>query len=148
MVSCPTTEAAWLRIANRFGERWQFQHTVGDVDGKHVVIRRPHNCGSLYYNCKDCHSIILPALVNGDYKFIWADIRVNDSASDAQVFTNYELRDAIDDGVIGFPDHDPLSGDDEDMPYFIIGDNAFPLRTWIMKLIGRQNMPEPERIFN
>ncbi len=94
------------------------------LDGKHVAIRRPHNCGSLYYNCKDFHSIILLALVDGDYKFIWADIGVNGSPSDAQVFTDSELRDAIDDSMIGFPDPDPLSGDDENMPYFIIGDDV------------------------
>ncbi len=58
---------------------------------EHVVIRRPHNCGSLYYNYRDFHSIIMLALVDGDYKFIWADIGVNSSASDAQVFA--DLRD-------------------------------------------------------
>ncbi len=44
------------------------------------------NCGSLYYNYIWFHSIVLLSLINGDYKFIWADIGANGSASNAQVF--------------------------------------------------------------
>ncbi len=138
----------WRGISNRFGEWWQFQYTLGALDGKHVAIRRPHNCDSLYYNYKGFLSIILLALVDDDYKVIWADIVVHGSPFDAQVFADSELRDAIDDGVIGFPDHDPLSCDDEDTSYFIIGDDAFPLQTWKMKPFVRQNLPESKRIFN
>ncbi len=34
------------------------------------------------------------------------------------------------------------------MPYFIIGDDAFSLRTWMMKHYGRHGFPFLERIFN
>ena len=34
------------------------------------------------------------------------------------------------------------------MPYFIIGDDAFTLRTWLMKPFSRCNMTNEERIFN
>ncbi len=34
------------------------------------------------------------------------------------------------------------------MPFFIIGDNAFPLRTWLMKHFSLRNMEMDERIFN
>ncbi len=85
------------------------------------------------------------ALVEGDYKFIWADIGVNGFAFDVQVFVDSELSD---DGVIGFPELDPFPNDDQDLSYLIIGDDAFPLRTWMMKPVGRHNLPEHDRIFN
>ncbi len=88
------------------------------------------------------------ALVDGDYKFIWADIGVNGCTSDALMFTDSELRDDIDDGMIGFPKPDPLCSDDQDMPYFIIGDDAFPLWTWMMTPFGHTHLLEPEIIFN
>ena len=31
------------------------------------------------------------------------------------------------DGTIGLPAPEPLPNDDMDMPYFIVGDEAFPL---------------------
>ena len=34
------------------------------------------------------------------------------------------------------------------MPYFLIGDDAFSLQTWMMKPFSRMNMERPERIFN
>ena len=38
--------------------------------------------------------------------------------------------------------------DAKDMPYFIIGDDAFPLRTWLMKPFSRRNLENDQRIFN
>ena len=37
------------------------------------------------------------------------------------------------DGTIGFPDAEQLPGDHTDMPYFIVADDTFALRTWQMK---------------
>ena len=124
VVICPTTEEEWKRVAEQFSDRWQFHHTLGALDGKHVAIRCPKNAGSLYYNYKGFHSIILHALVDADYKFLWADVGANGSASDAQIFSDCELREAIENGTISSPAADLLANDDEETPYFIIGDNA------------------------
>ena len=34
------------------------------------------------------------------------------------------------------------------MPYFIVGDDAFPLRPWLMKPFCKRNMTVEERVFN
>ena len=74
VIICPTTEEEWKRVAEQFSERRQFHHTLGALDGKHVAIRCLKNAGSLYYNYKGFNSIILLALVDNDYKFVWADV--------------------------------------------------------------------------
>ena len=148
VLSCPTTPEAWKEVAAQFGSRWNFFHALGALDGKHVAIRCPKRGGSLYYNYKGFHSIILLALCDADYKFLWVDAGTNGSVSDAQLFNDCELRETIEDGSIGFPAADRLPQDDQDMPYFIIGDNAFPLRTWLMKPFARRNLDDEERIFN
>ncbi len=56
------------------------------MDGKHIAIKCPRGGGSLYFNYKKFHSIVLMALVDTDYKFIWIDVGANGSASDAQIF--------------------------------------------------------------
>jgi hypothetical protein len=91
-ISCPTTPQEWQAIADAFAARWQFFHTLGALDGKHVAIRCPANGGSLYYNYKGFHSIILMALVDAEYKFIWIDVGTAGSHSDAQVFNGQPLR--------------------------------------------------------
>ncbi|KAL8567704.1 hypothetical protein ACOMHN_009012 [Nucella lapillus] len=108
----------------------------------------PRRGGSVYYNYKGYHSIILFAAADAYYKFTWVDVGANGSASDCQVFNSSELKEAIEDDTISFPDPDPLPGDNVDMPYFLAGDNAFPLRTWLMKPFSRRELDNDERIFN
>lgn len=148
VIPCPTTPAEWHAIAEEFERRWQFPHALGALDGKHVAIRCPNQGGSIYYNYKGFHSIVLLALVDADYKFLWVDVGSNGSASDAQIFNQGELKDCIVDGTIGFPPREPLKNDDRPLPFYIIADDAFPLQTWLMKPYSRRNMALKDRIFN
>ncbi len=70
----PMTEEAWAEIAEGFRTKWNFPHCCGALNGKHITIRKPPNSGSTYYNYKDFFSVILLALVDANYKFIWVDI--------------------------------------------------------------------------
>ena len=105
-------------------------------------------CGSLYYNYKGYFSVILMALVDANYKFIWVSVGANGSASDAQVFNHSELRTMLEENNLGLLDADTLPGDDRNTPFLLIGDDAFPLRTWMLKPYSRRNLTDDERIFN
>ncbi|XP_041369942.1 uncharacterized protein LOC121383910 [Gigantopelta aegis] len=83
--------------------------------------------GSMYNNYKGFYSVVLMALVDADYKFIWADVSGTGSASDAQIYNDSELKECAKDGTIGFPDPDPLPNEYNDVPYFFISDDAFAL---------------------
>uniref|UniRef100_A0A915CXC5 DDE Tnp4 domain-containing protein n=1 Tax=Ditylenchus dipsaci TaxID=166011 RepID=A0A915CXC5_9BILA len=48
----PATEEEWIDIAAKFFSRWNCPNTLGAIDGKHVLIKRPPHSGSLYYNYK------------------------------------------------------------------------------------------------
>ena len=141
----PSTPDEWREVADKFSSKWNFQHTCGAIDGKHVAIVKPKGSGSLYYNYK---GFILLAVVDAQYRFLWADVGANGSASDAGVFNNSALRPALEENRLGFPPPEPLRGDDRDMPFFLVGDDAFPLRSWMMKPYSRRGMDHKERIFN
>lgn len=148
LMVCPSTPEVWREIAEKFRDRWNFPHVCGALDGKHVACRAPPNSGSLYYNYKGFYSIVLLALVDADYKFIWADIGGLGSASDAQIYNESELKRCVEDGTIGFPDPEPLAHDTQDMPYFFVGDDAFALRKTMMKPYSQRGVSNDERIFN
>ena len=100
VIPCPQTPKEWKNIANQFRDRWQLHNCVGALDGKHIAIQCPPRGGSLCYNYKGYHSIILMALVDAEYKFIWAEvgamdqpvmlIRVRDSRPSLSVSTHHD----------------------------------------------------------
>jgi hypothetical protein len=135
-------------VAEGFATRWDFQHCLGAIDGKHVAIRCPRKGGSLYHNYKGFHSIVLMAVVDSKYRFIWVNIGAYGSCSDAQIFNDSELAQMIADSDLGFPPPDALLHDNHMMAYFLVGDDAFALRTWMMKPFSYRRMTDEERIFN
>ena len=145
---CPTTPDEWREVADNFYQRWNFPHTCGAIDGKHIACRCPPKSGSLYFNYKGFYSIVLLALVDADYKFLWVDLGGAGSASDAQIYNNSELRECVEDGTLGFPEPEPLPNDTEDVPYFFVGDDAFALRPTMMKPFSLRGLTRDERILN
>ena len=148
VINVPIHPDEWKDAAELFNTKWQFPHAVGALDGKHVAIRKPNNAESSYFNYKKYHSIVLMAMVDADYKFMWVNVGTAGCCSDAQIWNDCDLRNHIVTDRIGWPEPDPLPNDDTDTPYYIIGDEAFGLRTWLMKPFSRRNMDKEERIFN
>ena len=73
------------------------------------------------------------ALVDGQYKFRWVDVGTEGSCSDGQIFNASQLKRRIEDGRIGFPDPAPITQGGRDVPYFILADDAFALKSWLRK---------------
>ena len=66
------------------------------------------------------------ALVDADYKFIWANVTHYGSNSVSQLFLDCDLHQHLEDGTLRIP---LLVGDTtsnrKDVPYFIVVDDAF-----------------------
>ena len=147
-IQCPTTVAEWREISEDFRRRWNVPHACGAIDGKHVACRRPCNSGSLYFNYKGFFSIALMGLVDADYKFLWIDVGGYGHMSDAQILNASELNECLEDNSIGLPAADPLPNDDRPTPYYILEDDAFGLRTYMVKPYAQRQMTKKQRIFN
>ena len=148
VLACPTTPEEWREVAKLFYSRWNFPHCIGAIDGKHVAIKCPPKGGSVYFNYKGFHSIVLMALVDADYKFLYVDCGANGAGSDGGVFNDTLLREGLEEGTIGLPPPEPILPGHRPLPYFIVGDDAFPLRTWLMKPLPLRNMTKEQRIYN
>lgn len=148
MMSCPITAADWKKVAKEFELKWNLPHCCGAIDGKHVAIRCPGKTGSLYFNYKGFFSIVLMALSDANYRLLYAVCGFNGASSDGGVFNRIDLKEALEDGSIGLPPAEPIRDGDRPLPYFIVGDEAFPLKTWLMKPLPQRNMTRPQRIFN
>ena len=59
-----------------------------------------------------------------------------------------DLWEALTNKTLGLPDAAPFPGDDQPMPYSIVGDDAFALRSWLMKPYPNRTMTRDQRLYN
>ena len=105
---CPTDPEDWRKIEERFRNRWNVPHAVGALNGKHIAIKKPKKSGSEYFNFKGYFSLVLLALVDADYKFLWVNKGASGSSPDAQIFNRSQLKRRIENRTLGLPTPEPL----------------------------------------
>ena len=148
----PSTEAEWRHIAEDFESLWDLPHCIGALDGKHVGIDCPKNTGTQYFNYKGFFSIILLAICDARYNFVLFDIGQYGSINDSGALLESDFGKAFNDGSFNYPPPEKIPGCPlEKVPYFLVGDEIFPLKDWLMRPYPghkRGTMEESQRIFN
>lgn len=88
------------------------------------------------------------ALVDADYKFIFVDVGSEGKVGDAGVFYKCALSSRLQYNQLNIPPPENIPGMQHPMPYVIVADDAFPLKTYLMKPFQRRNLSPTETIFN
>ncbi|KAL7293788.1 hypothetical protein TKK_0012850 [Trichogramma kaykai] len=138
----------FLEIAETFLRRWNIPNCLGSIDGKHVRIKKPAHSGSAYFNYKRYFSCVLQAVVDANGKFIFIDIVQYGSQSDGGIFSSSKLKKALDLKKLAIPNESKLPRSDVRMPYYFIGDGAYPLRKYLLKPIRGKNLTHIESNYN
>ncbi|XP_051536726.1 uncharacterized protein LOC127430744 [Myxocyprinus asiaticus] len=146
-LKCPDTVEEGQQAADGFQAQWNFPNCLGALDGKHVNIRPPPGTGSTFYNYNHTFSIVLMALVDSNYRFLYVDVGCNGRISDG-VFGGCSLQDALENRTSNIPAHAPLPESDLLAPYCIVADEAFPLKEYLMKPYPNRRLSVEQRIFN
>ena len=110
-------------VKEKFRTRWNIPHAVRAIDGKHIVMKKPKKSGSDYYNYNGFFSLVLLALVDEAYRFLWIECWSSGFCSDAQIFNRSDLREKIEDGSFGLLASEPLGDRGQDLHYFLLGNN-------------------------
>jgi hypothetical protein len=82
----PAAANEWKKKAHNYEILWNFPHCIGAVDGKHVLIQAPPHSGSDFYNYKEQFSILLLAIVDAEYNFIYANCGAKESHLTVEFF--------------------------------------------------------------
>lgn len=128
----PTCVEEWKIIADDFGQRWNFHHCIGAIDGKHVRIYPSLSSGSAYYNYKDFNSIVLLAIVDAQLRFIYIDVGTNRRMSDHYIWNKCSLKSHLYSNNLHLPQPSPLPGYVDNFLYVLVGDEIFPLTTKLL----------------
>ena len=114
----PTTEEEWKEVVQGFSNKWNFHHCCGCIDDKHVTMQVPPHSGSLFYNYIGFYSIVILALVDVNYKFIYVNVGAYGADSDAGVYHDLEQDET------GLPPSEPLVGGEAFALRCIVVDDA------------------------
>ena len=130
-LSPPKTTDDWLKISTQFEELWNMPHALGSIDGKHIRIESPKLSGILYYIYKVFFSIVLLAICDANYCFTMFDLGQYGSNNDSGVLANSKMGGMFEENQLSIPNAQELPGSDvEILPYYLLRDEIFPLKTF------------------
>ena len=141
-------EQEWLDIAESFNSRAHFPNCLGAIDGKHVRLVCPKHTGSEYWNYKKFYSLVLLAVCDSNYRFIFIDVGSYGKASDSAIFKNSELYAKLMNGSLNFPPAKAISLTGGPLPFVFVGDEAFGLSNHMLRPYASRNLDKKKRIFN
>ncbi|XP_064479250.1 uncharacterized protein LOC135392472 [Ornithodoros turicata] len=144
----PTTEDEWKKVAMAFEDAWNFPNCIGALDGKHVQILPPSKSGAMYRNYKGSFSILLMARVGADLEFLYIDVGRNGRLSDSAVWNDSTLNNVIESNSLHIPSASVPRGSDTTVPYAIVADEGFGLKTYMQRPFSARELNVERRIYN
>lgn len=131
-----------------FWNRWNFPNCVGAIDGKHCRVKCPAHSGSLYYNYKNFFPIVLQGLADADYRFICIEVGGRGNQSDGGTFSGSALYQCLENNTFNMPPDEELPNSNVKVPVVLIGDEAYPLKPYLLRPFPRTHLGPAENMFN
>ncbi|XP_018586601.1 protein ANTAGONIST OF LIKE HETEROCHROMATIN PROTEIN 1-like isoform X2 [Scleropages formosus] len=133
--------------ARLFHRRWGFPHCMGAVDSLHIAIVAPSSNAASYWNSADWLSVVLQGVVNGLGQFWDVCAGFPGSTDDAAILQNSALWAAASEGSLSPQPPRPFMG--RPLPYVLLGDEAYPLQSWLLKCYPESPELTPaQQVFN
>ncbi|XP_054263766.1 uncharacterized protein LOC128987093 [Macrosteles quadrilineatus] len=143
------TKDDWLRIAQEFNSRANVPNCLGSVDGKHIRIVKPAHSGSLFYNYKKYFSLILMAVTDANYKFIFIDVGSYGKCNDSTVFQETVFHQRVEADTLDLPEDKPISSlNPVPVPFLFLADDAFALSRRVMCPYVGKSLDVRRRTYN
>lgn len=133
-VQIPTSRHDWEQVCEGFETRTGLPKCIGAIDGKHIYITQPGNSGSAFYNFKGSFSVVLFIMCDAFHRMMFYSVGHRGSSSDSTIFECSGLKRFIDpDQNNLLPLSTPWPGREMLVPNFVLADDAFALRPYILK---------------
>lgn len=88
------------------------------------------------------------AMADANYKFIYIDVGCKGRISDGGIFNQSSLYHAIENNTLNIPPPKQLPNSNVTTPFVILADDAFALKSYLMKPFNFRGQCRNEKIFN
>ena len=102
----------------------------------------------MYYNYKHYYSIVLQGLADAQYRFIAIDVGAYGKQSDGGIFRHSSLYQLLSSNNFNIPHVKKLPLSDVELPFVKLGDEAYPLLSYLMRPYPRRQLTVSRRLFN
>lgn len=144
-----TNARGFKKISDDFFSNWQFPNCIGSIDGKHFRIMKPPHSGSEFYNYKKYFSLVLQGISDADYKFIAIEVGGKGRQSDGGTYHFFfKLNRLLTSNRFNVPPPQDLPGSNVSLPHVLIGDEAYPLKSYLMRPYPSGNLTIDKKKFN
>ena len=146
-LSWPSPEEC-AEIARKIQGKFGLPNALGAIDGTHIPVTAPREGAADFANRKQYASIVMQAVV--DHNMLFRDVTAQHPGSnhdaavlrDSYLFNHFNRlfpeSDRELDGIVdGNGDALPFV-----VPFYIVGDPAYPLLTWLLKNYPHEESPE------
>lgn len=115
-------------LRQQFYQFGHFPSVAGCLDGSHVLVRPPKNDEASFLNRHHQHSINLLGVCGPNFEFLYLNANSGGRRHDAKVLRTSSLWRKFEQGDL------PFQG------ALLLGDSAYPLRSWLMTpILGAQD---------
>ncbi|KAK3931751.1 Protein ALP1-like [Frankliniella fusca] len=138
----------WLKTAAEFEVMWNIPHCLGAVDGKQVYIKAFPHSGSRWFGYKKRHCMTFMGVSNAKHQFIIVESGASGKRSDANIFHRSNFASKLIHGQLNIPPSCPVSGLTENLPFFFVGDNAYPKSGNFAVPFKGMSLKDEEMVYN
>jgi len=142
----PSTEDEWNEISNDVFTYWNMPNCLGAIDGKLVHIQRPVTRGSQYY--KRSFSMNMMAVVDATYRFLYVLVHKDQPMMLQYLVVPSLARQSL---TLQTRYQSHVQGKFQTLtliPTVFVADEAYPLKTYLMKPFSARGLTVSERLYN
>ena len=143
----PTSEEL-LWIADEFNDICKMPNCIGSIDGKHCCIKCPPNVGSLFFNYKSFHSMNLLGVADANCCFTLIVVGAHECENNSSVFSNSSFGKVFTSGDLNVPPMSNTPGTSISIQWQFLGEEAFPLKSNLMRPFPKWELNFVKPIFN
>jgi hypothetical protein len=103
----------------------------------------------MYWNYKDYYSVVLMAVADSNYRFVYVNIGSYGKDCDSTIFKRSALWKSIVTGALDLPEQRSLPGTEGPaVPFVLVGDEAFGLHNHLLRPFGGPQLSDQKKFFN
>ena len=125
-----TNEDTLIEVAAEFEDQHNMPLCIGVIDGCHISVCPPKKDAVDYFNYKGSYSILLLAVVDAKYRFIYTNVGAPGRNNDAHILRTSPLWNVIESDMFDKISHSVYG---VQIPGYLIRDAAFPLMRHLLK---------------